>query len=266
MSRKFLNASALVFSLLIGPGLWASCYGGAAAITQLPNPADDDRPPGSPPELPRETVELPVASSTGSVRVVSKSEDLQAAINAAKSGEVIALLPGVVYRGSVTLPKNSGDAWITIRTNVPDGTFPAPGTRVGPSDARLMPVIESDDDSAIRTEAGAHYYRFIGIEIRPKPGVFIKNLVLLGSGATDIDALPQHIIFERCYVHGDPSVGGRRGIALNARDTAVVDSYFSDFKDEGEDSQAICGWNGTGPLAIVNNYLEAAGENVMFGR
>ena len=30
-------------------------------------------------------------------------------------------------------------------------------------------------------------------------------------------------------------------------------------------SQAIAGWNGTGPFAIVNNYLEGAGENIMFG-
>src|SRR5919206_261134 len=46
---------------------------------------------------------------------------------------------------------------------------------------------------------------------------------------------------------------------------AVVDSYISDFKEVGADSQAIGGWNGPGPLKIANNYLEAAGENIMFG-
>src|SRR5206468_9330019 len=30
-------------------------------------------------------------------------------------------------------------------------------------------------------------------------------------------------------------------------------------------SQAICGWNGPGPYAITNNYLEGAGENLLFG-
>ena len=59
--------------------------------------------------------------------------------------------------------------------------------------------------------------------------------------------------------------GGRRGIALNGGAMAVVDSYLADFKEVGADSQAICGWNGPGPFKIVNNYLEAAGENVMFG-
>ncbi|HSE97251.1 MAG TPA: hypothetical protein VLD57_03205, partial [Blastocatellia bacterium] len=33
----------------------------------------------------------------------------------------------------------------------------------------------------------------------------------------------------------------------------------------GFDTQAIAGWNGPGPFKIVNNYLEGAGENVMFG-
>jgi hypothetical protein len=33
----------------------------------------------------------------------------------------------------------------------------------------------------------------------------------------------------------------------------------------GQDAQAIGGWNGPGPFKIVDNELEASGENVMFG-
>jgi len=264
MSRRLLNVCILVVFLFIGFGLWA-CYGGTATVADLPNPADDDRPPGSPPELPRVEVELPPAQVTGNVRVITNGDDLQSAINAAKPGDVIALQPGIIVHGAVTLPAKNGSGWITIKSNAPDATFPPSGTRVSPSDARLMPVIESDDNAAIQTDRGAHHYHFVGIEIRPKAGVYIKNLVMLGIGASTVDDLPHHIVFDRCYVHGDPQVGGRRGIALNARDTAIVDSYFSDFKDDGEDTQAICGWNGLGPFAILNNYLEAAGENIMFG-
>jgi hypothetical protein len=36
-------------------------------------------------------------------------------------------------------------------------------------------------------------------------------------------------------------------------------------KSIGQDSQAIAGWNGPGPFTITNNYLEAAGQNVIFG-
>lgn len=34
---------------------------------------------------------------------------------------------------------------------------------------------------------------------------------------------------------------------------------------EGQDTQAIVAWITLGPIKIVNNFLEAAGENVMFG-
>ena len=52
---------------------------------------------------------------------------------------------------------------------------------------------------------------------------------------------------------------------LNSASTAIIDSYISNIHEDGADSQAICGWNGPGPFKIVNNYLEGAGENVMFG-
>src|SRR5690606_6280638 len=73
------------------------------------------------------------------------------------------------------------------------------------------------------------------------------------------------IVFARCFVHGDPAVGARRGIALNGAHLAAIDSWFADFKEQGADSQALAGWNGPGPFLIRNNYLEAAGENLMFG-
>ena len=46
---------------------------------------------------------------------------------------------------------------------------------------------------------------------------------------------------------------------------AVIDSYVSDFKEIGADNQALWAYNSPGPLKITNNYLEAAGENVLFG-
>jgi len=54
-------------------------------------------------------------------------------------------------------------------------------------------------------------------------------------------------------------------VLVNSASTAIIDSYISDIHEGGADSQAICGWNGPGPFKIVNNYLEGAGENVMFG-
>src|SRR5437016_13495984 len=52
---------------------------------------------------------------------------------------------------------------------------------------------------------------------------------------------------------------------MNGASVAVVDSYVSDFKEVGADTQALWSYNSRGALKIVNNYLEAAAENMMFG-
>jgi hypothetical protein len=136
---------------------------------------------------------------------------------------------------------------------------------VNPSHALLMPKLVSRSGPVLMTARGAHHYRFIGVEISPGAGVYLRNLVLLGNLDRGADEVAHHFSFERSYLHGDPVAGTRRGIALNGSNIAVVDSHLADFKDAGFDSQALCGWNGPGPFKIVNNYLEAAGENVMFG-
>ena len=128
-----------------------------------------------------------------------------------------------------------------------------------------MPKLVSASGSVIVADPGAHHFRLVGLEIAPTSGTFLRSLVDLGSEAADLAAVPHDIVIDRCYLHGDPRRGARRGVALNSRHTAIVDSYFADFKEVGADSQAIAGWNGPGPFRIANNYLEAAGENVMFG-
>ncbi len=196
------------------------------------------------------------------VRVASDG-DLQQALDEARPGDSIVLTPGATYRGPFRLPRKEGDGWIVVRTGA--SAFPPAGTRAGPWSAHLMPRLVSSTLAVLVADPGAHHYRFVGLEIAPAPGVFLTNLVVLGRDERREDAVPRTIVFERCYLHGDPAAGGRRGIALNSADTWVVDSYLSDFKEAGADSQAIAGWNGPGPFRILNNYLEAAGENVMFG-
>src|SRR5262249_16125930 len=142
---------------------------------------------------------------------------------------------------------------------------PESGHHVQPSDAARMPLLTSAGDYVVSADPGAHHYRLVGLEIAPKQGAFVNTLVRLGDRETSADAVPHHRIVDRCYVHGDPKIGGRRGVALNASHAAVIDSYLSDFKEVAADSQAVSGWNGPGPLKIAGNYLEAAGENIMLG-
>jgi hypothetical protein len=223
---------------------------------------------------------------------VPSGADLQAALDKAQPGDTLVLQAGAVYTGPFTLrAKDSGDGWITLVSSDLMKGLPPQGTRVTPADAAHMPKLQASYESVVRTAPGAGHYRLVGLEVGPGPprspsvnkaldwvrgdpapnsasssSAFLENLMVFGSSAnTTLDSLPDHIIIDRCYLHGDATIGARRGIAMNARTGAVVDSYISDIKKVGEDAQAISGWNGPGPYKIVNDYLEAAGENVMFG-
>ena len=199
---------------------------------------------------------------SGQTITVPAGGDFQAALNAANSGDVITLQAGATYTGPFTLPPKAGTGWIIVRTSTPDSALPPPGNRIDPSYAPLMPklVVGGSGGSAIQTASGAHHFRFIGIEMRPTSGAYVWAMVTLDNGTHDF-------IFDRCYIHGDPSAGSRQGIEMNSTSTAVIDSYFTDFKspDDTTESYAIHGWNGWGPYKIVNNYLAAASQNLFFG-
>jgi cellulose synthase/poly-beta-1,6-N-acetylglucosamine synthase-like glycosyltransferase len=216
-----------------------------------------------PPERLRSTVDTSEVAPSGRTIAVPADGDLQAALDDARPGDVIQLEPRATYRGPFRLPRKAGNQWIVLSTAAKD--LPHPGRHVDPSHASLMPKLVASSGSVFSADRGAHHYRLVGLEIAPADDVSLKALVELGSDETSLNDLPHHIVIDRCYLHGDRKRGSRRGIAMNSRDTAVVDSYLSDFKEAGADSQAIGGWNGAGPFRIANNYLEAAGENVMFG-
>ena len=229
---------------------------------------------GLAPELPRVLVDTTLIPPTGMTIPVFAGGNLQAALDAAHPGDVITLERGAMFAGPFTLPNKTGPGWITLRTSAPDSSTPQPdtlpssGTRVGPSDAPVMPKILGNPagNPALKTAPGAHHFRFIGIEFLPAPGTYNFGLIMLGTGTErSLDSLPHDIILDRCYIHGDPGAGGKRGVALNAKSVAIIDSYLSDWKSTTQDAQAVMGSNGPGPFKIANNYLEASGENVMFG-
>lgn len=219
------------------------------------------------PERPREYVDTALVPSTGRTTRMHEGDDLQDAIDMAQLGDTIVLDAGAVFKGPFILPKKTGAGWLTIRTSASEKQFPPPGTRVSPAHASLMPkLVSSKGEGVVLAERGAHHYRFIGIEVAPTEGTYLYSLMWFGNNRErTLEDLPHHMIVDRCYVHGDPKKGSRRGVALNGRHVAVIDSYLSDFKEVGGDSQAILGWGGAGPFKISNNYLEGAGENIMFG-
>ena len=202
--------------------------------------------------------------STASTISVAAGGNLQAAINSAQPGDIIALARGAVFTGTYSLPNKSGSSVITIRT-ADDTGLPGDGGRISPQDSPQLATLRSNGGPVIQTQPGAHHWKLMLLEIAGTGG---GDLVLLGDGSgaqTQLSQVPHDLTVDRVYIHGDGADGQKRGIALNSASTTITGSYISEIKAVGQDSQAICGWNGPGPFTITNNYLEAAGENILFG-
>ncbi len=213
----------------------------------------------------------PVSTGTptggGNVVTVPAGGDLQAAINSAQAGDTILLAPGATYFGAFTLPAKSGNAPITIRSAAPDGALPAAGVRIGPEYVSQMPRIQgSNAGPTFSTAPFAHHYRLMFLEIVNT--YQYADIIQFGDGSraqSSTDVVPHDLTIDRCYIHGDPTNGQKRGVALNSASTQIINSYISDIKLQDLEAQSIDIWNGPGPFTIVNNYLEAAGEVIMVG-
>lgn len=212
----------------------------------------------------------PPPPSGGQTLIVNAGGDLQAALDIAKAGDTILLQAGATFVGNFVLPAKSASttAYITIRSSAPDSSLPGSTTRMTPAYAAQLPKLRSPNSmGVITTAAGAHHYRLMFLELLAN-AKGAGDIVSLGRGSAEqntLAAVPHHLILDRLYMHGDPTIGQKRGVSLNSAHTEVINSHISDIKAVAMDSQALAGWNGPGPFNIVNNYLEAAAENVMFG-
>ncbi|MGQ0643327.1 MAG: hypothetical protein ACT4P6_21485 [Gemmatimonadaceae bacterium] len=222
------------------------------------------------PELPRRLLDTRYAAPSGVVRHVRAGDNLQQVIDDAERGDVIALEPGSTFTGNYVLRAKPGAGWITIRSGADDSALPPEGTRVRPSHKSAMATLQTAKNASVITTApGATHYRLIGLEITARPDVeTLYALVQFGDGSSaqrTLESAPSDLILDRSYVHGHNTLDLLRCLTLNSAASAVIDSHLSDCHAKGFDSQAIIGWNGPGPFKIANNYLEGAGENVMFG-
>ena len=228
--------------------------------------------------------------SGGKVVNVKAGGDLQSAFNSVQCGDTITIDPGATLVGTFHLNGNKCDAnhWITIRTSAPDSSLPPEGTRLTPCYAgvaslpgrpdyscskaqRVIPQISSPKTMpAIQLRDGASHIRFVGLEItRNAETGFIGPLI-----GVEKDYQANNIIVDRSWVHGSKQDDTASAIDFDGITYgAVIDSYLSDFHcvyhgNGCTDAHAVGGGNSTnagGPYKIVNNYIEASGENIMFG-
>ncbi len=208
---------------------------------------------------------LTVGTTMAADIFVPSGGDLQAALDAAQLGDTVTLQAGSVFTGNFIARPKVGTGSITIQTSSTELRSRV-GVRVSPADAPKMAAIVAPFTLAgIDFSFGGSHYKMIGIEIRPAPGVYTFDLVRIGTFETQLSQLPTDIEIDRCYIHGDPIVGGKRGVALNGIGVTIQNSYFDQFFDLFQETYAIGGWTGPGPYRIINNHLEAAGVIILFG-
>jgi hypothetical protein len=201
---------------------------------------------------------------------------LQVAIDAAVAGDTILLRAGETFVGPFILrAKPASSAWITIRSDAADSALPAAGVRLVPSGKPAANTSRSllarlvgqggalKTTPVVRTASGAHHYILRFLEIDGAANLGFETLISLGTDTTATTA--SDIVIDRVYAHGDTYKGMKRGISLNSVRSDILNSYVSDVKAVNADAQAIASYNGAGPFRIINNYLEGAGENVLFG-
>ena len=276
----------------MGAALTLDSFALSPAASLDPSSAAGGKNFDGPAELPREYVRssLKDTPAGGKSWTVLAGQSLEKALQSASCGDIVQLQPGATFSGNVVVPaKNCDDLhWIIIRSSTPDSNLPPEGTRLTPyfagmsslpgrpqlncaSTANALAKIESNgsgESGPIVFAAGANHYRLIGLEVTRTAFPSAHYDLIEFAGRAD------HLVFDRLWIHGTAQSEVVRGILLGqTRYIAIVDSYFSDFHCVARsgscvDSQAIAGGLNDGPMGpykIVNNFLEASGESIIFG-
>ena len=274
----FLVCSALP-SLAAGPPTGENAYCGKGNVAQFG--AKDGIA-----ELPKACyyTGLDGTPSPGKQIRVSVKSDLAAAIDSAKCGDTLLLPAGASFDATVLPSKKCDDQhYITVRTDTPDSNLPPEGTRISPAwggvaslpgrppfaqppggPAKLLATVVTRRPEGV--SVGDHV-RFIGIEWTTPPEANIGRVVT--AEHTD------HVIFDRNWVHpaNGAEVGHGVGMVHGSHTIAVINSYISGLNciartGKCTDATGVGGGGGDQPIStlkIYNNFIEAAGENVLFG-
>jgi hypothetical protein len=246
-----------------------------------------------PAELPRTYIQTAMSNTPapGSTITVNAGGDLKSALNSASCGDTIRLQAGATFIGVFTFPAKSCDDnhWIVVRTSADDSALPPEGSRLTPCYAGVSSLPDRPAFSCSSTQnvvaklvmnqvgsgpvvfaSGANHYRLIGLELTRLAGTgVVTALASITRGGT-----ANNLVLDRVWLHGTARDETTRGVQLGGGTyVSVIDSFFTDFHCIARtgactDSQAINGGigdNPMGPYKIVDNFLEAAGENILFG-
>lgn len=186
-----------------------------------------------------ETLKTAVAPAPAAT-VVKVGANLQAAIDAAPDGAVLALEPGT-YDGAIRLTK--------------------PIT--------LQPTVTVAAGRATRTSA-AVLVRSAGLTVAiTGPDITLRGLEVRSTDPSQttvsVRTPAAHVLLDRLVVLGDPLKGQHRCIEANGATTTIRGTFVDDCFLPARDAQAVSGWDGTDGLLIEDSYLGGGAQSVMFG-
>ena len=198
----------------------------------------------------------------GDIRV-SAGQNLQAALDAITPGFRVLLEPNAAFLGSYAFRKKAGHYRVTTE-NAADQR----GARIK-SGAGLA-KIGGGTGPSIYTEPGAGDFELDNVEILPSkdPGRF-STAVALGTGMEKVVGdLAHGVTLRRVYSIVDWAAGERcrRFVRAECTDFALLDFSVIGYNHATpDDAQGFLTTNSPGPFLIENGYLEATGENLLFG-
>jgi hypothetical protein len=275
---RYLSPGKLLFlSLLVLALATASTAQLTSSSTRSTSPISLSAPAyfDGPAELPRLYLRTSIMDTPapGAVLTVRAGEDIQSTLEVARCGDTVELQAGSTYAGEFRLPAKTCDDqhWIIIRSS--STALPPEGTRLTPCYAGVsgLPgrpplncistknvVAKLAGNPPLASRGPVNHYRLVGVELAQPEGSSASTLLDLAIGS-------HHIVIDRCWIHGNARDNAQRGTALNGSSMAVVDSTVTDIHMVETDTQGIAAWTGTGPLKIVNNFIEGGSSSIGFG-
>jgi hypothetical protein len=185
------------------------------------------------------------------VRVVSAPDtaSLATALATAMPGDVIELEPGVDYRSAYVVTRGN----ITLRTRGIDDVSPR---RIRPADApSLGRIVTGGTLPSLVIDASN--VRVVGVEVATD-ALDAPSVVVTSVDSSDV-------LLDRLYVHGSSARSVRAGVEINGPHTSLLRSDVREIHAMAGPRPAVLLYSSGGPVAVVDNHLEAAGEGVVLG-
>jgi hypothetical protein len=138
--------------------------------------------------------------------------------------------------------------------------------RVAPADVVGAQLIAADKLTPVVTVAANGLANDVTFRCLLITGVDPSRTVFLAGTdtATDVELQPKRLTLDRVAILG-VNGWGHRGVEAHVAGLTLTNSHIAGFLERNRQSQGFHAANGPGPFRIENNYIEASGENILFG-